>query len=310
MPAYHVQRSIFIDADKETVFQKVVDYSTWTTWSPWLCAEPDAQVTVTENSSSVGSVYSWKGEVVGQGEIEHKRLEPGRLIEDEIRFVKPFKSRSDVSFDLETSGDGTRVTWHMKGSLPWFLFWMTGQMEIFIGMDYERGLKMLKEWIETGTILSDTKTHGVEPVGPLKMAGLRRQCSAKEIAESMQEAYDQVKAVWCQHDLPTGGDGISVYHHFDMKAMTFDYTCGFLIPETLAEVPSELTTWSINRCNALRVEHVGSYDNVGNGWSAAHQYARYKKLKQSKAGTFELYKNDPDETPSAELRTEIFLPLK
>ena len=41
-------------------------------------------------------------------------------------------------------------------SAAFFLFWMRRQMELFIGMDYERGLKMLKEWIETGQILSTT----------------------------------------------------------------------------------------------------------------------------------------------------------
>ena len=64
------------------------DFGTWTSWSPWLCAEPDAKVTVTQDSSSVGSIYAWEGEVVGIGEIEHRHLEPGRLIEEEIRFVK------------------------------------------------------------------------------------------------------------------------------------------------------------------------------------------------------------------------------
>jgi len=211
---------------------------------------------------------------------------------------------------MEPTGNGTKVTWHMKGSLPWFLFWMVGQMEVFIGMDYERGLKMLKEWIETGTILSETKIHGVESVGPLKMAGVRRTCSIKEIGPSMEQAYAQVKDVWCQYDLPTGGEGISVYHKFDMKAMTFDYTCGFVLPDSFDSIPDELLTWSMPQCKALHVEHTGSYENVGNGWSAAHQYARYKKLKQSKVGTFELYKNDPDETQSAELLTEIYLPLK
>lgn len=57
-------------------------------------------------------------------------------------------------------------------------------------------------------------------------------------------------------------------------------------------------------------EHVGSYSHLGNAWSAANQFARDKKLKQSKVGAFELYKNDPKDTTAADLRTEIFLPLK
>ena len=195
MSRYHVQRSIQINADCEKVFETVADYRTWTTWSPWLCAEPDAQVNVTQDSSSVGSVYSWKGEIVGEGEIEHHRLQPGRLIEDEIRFIKPFRSRSQVSFELESAGESTQITWHMHGSLPWFLFWMRSQMEVFIGMDYERGLRMLKEWIETGQILSKTRIRGVEPVGPLQMAGVRKTCSLSEIGPSMEAAFADVTRI-------------------------------------------------------------------------------------------------------------------
>ena len=61
---------------------------------------------------------------------------------------------------------------------------------------------------------------------------------------------------------------------------------------------------------ALRVDHLGNYDHLGNSWSAAMQYARHKKLKQSKVGAFELYKNDPNVVAPADLVTEIYLPLK
>jgi predicted transcriptional regulator YdeE len=310
MPKFHVHRSTVINDTPENVFAKVADFGTWPIWSPWLCAEPDAQVTIPEDASSVGAVYSWKGEIVGEGEIEHMQLQSPRLVENEIRFVKPFKSKSDVSFDFEPSGDGTKVTWHMKGSMPWFLFWMIPQMEVFIGMDYERGLKMLKEWVETGTILSKTSIRGVESVGPLRMAGIRKTCSIKEIGPSMKDAFCEAEAAFRQANLPIEREGISVYHYFDMKAGTFEYTAGWVLPDSAGEVPAELATWSIPTVQALRVDHVGSYGNVGNAWSAAHQFARYKKLKQSKVGTFEIYRNDPGESDPADLESEIYLPLK
>ena len=102
---------------------------------------------------------------------------------------------------------------------------------------------------------------------------------------------------------------LSVYHKFDMKAQTFDYTSGFVVPASAA-VPTGMSSWSIPAMRALSVEHIGSYDHLGNPWSAAHQYARAKKLKHSKVGTYEIYKNHPDEVAPADLRTDIFLPLK
>jgi effector-binding domain-containing protein len=274
-----------------------------------LCAEPDAQVDVTEDASSVGSIYSWKGKVVGEGEIEHRDLEPGSLIEEEIRFVKPFRSKSQVSFEFEPVGDGTKITWHMRGSLPWFLFWMRSQMEVFIGMDYERGLRMLKEWLETGQILSETKVRGIESVGPLKMAGVRKTCAISEIGPSMEEAFSEATEKFKANELSTETQTLSVYHDFDIKAQTFDYTSGYVVSAATESVPG-LSMWSLPASKAFCVEHIGSYEHLGNAWSAAHQITRYEKMKLSKAGGYEVYRNSPQDTAPAELRTEIYLPLK
>jgi effector-binding domain-containing protein len=75
-------------------------------------------------------------------------------------------------------------------------------------------------------------------------------------------------------------------------------------------LPDELSSWQLPATRALCVEHTGSYDNLGNAWSAAYQFARYKKSKQINSGTYEIYKNNPQDTSPAELWTEIFLPLK
>ena len=310
MPKFHVQRSIEISASPDQVFDQVADFKTWTIWSPWLLAEPDAQVTLTSNTNDVGAVYAWQGKVVGAGEIEHQRLERPRKIEDEIRFLKPFKSISKVSFELQPIGSGTQLTWHMYGSLPWFMFWMRPMMETFIGMDYDRGLKMLKEWIETGKIQSQTKVAGVVSVGPLTMLGVRDKCRVADVGASMEAAFNQAAKLFQQHNLPTTGGMISVYTCFDVKAGVFDYISGYLVPDSVQCQASELTRWSLPAGQAFSVEHIGSYDHLGNAWSAANQIARYEKLKQSRIGTFELYKTTPPETPDAELCTEIYLPLR
>ena len=309
MPKYHVDRSITIDASPEKVHNTVADFGTWTKWSPWLCAEPDAYVTITDNPSSVGSVYAWKGEITGQGEIEHQRLEPGRLIDQEIRFLTPFKSVSQVSFQTEPAPEETKITWNMDGKLPWFMFWMKSSMQTFIGMDYERGLKMLKEYIETGRVNAQTDVKGVESVGPLKVIGIRATCTAREIGSSMDQTFSTVCTEFDRNGLPKDGDMISVYHCFDMKNQIFDYTGGYVVPESAA-VPNGLSSWTLPSCKAMRVTHSGSYDHLGNSWSAAQMHARYKKLKQSKVGTFEIYHNTPEDTETVDLRTDIYLPLK
>lgn len=313
MPKFHVSRSIDIQANPTLVFEKVADFGTWTTWSPWLLSEPEAKVIVSDDASSVGSKYSWDGEVVGAGEMEHESLTPGKKIESEIRFLKPFKSISKVAFDLAETADGTKLTWHMHGSLPFFLFFMKPQMETFIGMDYERGLKMLKEWIETDSISSTIDVKGVQSVDGMTVVGVRKSCPVSNIGEAMGEAYSEADTKLESAGLPKDGEMVSVYHCFDMKNGIFEFTSGYRVPEDQAAKASStsgLSVWSMPASQAFRIDHKGKYEHLGNAWSAANQITRYKKMKQSKVGTFEIYRNTPDQTEPKDLETEIYLPLK
>lgn len=309
MPKLNVTRSIEIQASPEDVFDRIADFGTWTTWSPWLCSEPEAKVTVTENPNSEGSVYTWDGEIVGAGEIEHKTLVRGERIEQELRFLKPWPSKSTVLFDMSPTEGGTKLTWTMLGSIPFFMFFQKSMFEGFIGMDYERGLKMLKDWIEEGHIKSTTNIVGIQPMGPFHVVGVRQQCQLPEISSTMDGAFGEARSKLQQHGIDTNLELISVYHDLSPKTQRVDFTAGFLFGSPI-QGPSELSTWSLPAVQALRVDHHGCYGHLGNGWSAANAYARYKKLKQSKVGAFELYKNSPENTAPEHLLTEIYLPLK
>jgi effector-binding domain-containing protein len=310
MPAIHVQRSIWIDASVEKVFQSVVDFRTWTTWSPWLCSDPDAEVSVTDNATGVGAKYAWNGQVVGQGELTHRLVKPSQRIEDELHFVKPFKSRADTSFDFQPERSGCRVTWQMQSSLPWFLFWMKNQMQGFIGMDYDRGLRMLKEWLETGKILSRTTIDGVQTVGPIKVAGVRAGSAMSEVGSAMDKAFGTAIEQFTTAGLPKSGEMVSVYHKVNPQAMTFEFTAGYTVANNTNGSMSGLSTWSLPQTKALRVTHHGSYDHLGNAWSAAFTYARAKKLKLRGVGDFEIYRNSPRDTSAEDLCTEVYLPLR
>lgn len=310
MPKFQVKRSTVIDAPIEKVYDTFADFSTWTTWSPWLIAEPDAKVVVSASPSTVGATYEWIGDITGQGRLEHKRLEPHRLIEDDLNFIKPFKSYALDVLRFEPAPGGTRVIWAMDSSLPWFLFWMIPMMKTFIGMDYARGLAMAKEWIETGSISSKSTILGVQKVGPLRMVGIASSSSVDDIGPSMERAFDTAKAEMTKHGLPLNGDMISVYKKFHIKSGFFDYISGYVIPAEI-ELPggTGLQSWSLGSCKAFHVQHIGSYKHLGNAWSIANMHIRHKKIKQSRVGTYEIYRTVPP-VPDNELITDIYLPLK
>ncbi len=311
MPAYHLARSVHVNASPQRVFETLSDYQTWTTWSPWLLSEPDAKVTISSNSNSVGSTYAWVGDVTGQGELEHLRLVPGQSIEDELRFIKPFKSIAKTAFALHAEREGTQLTWTMDGSMPWFLFWMVPMIKTMVGMDYQRGLLMIKDWIESGEIPSQTIVHDVVDVGPIRMAGIANRCPVAEIGPSMERTFSEARRELAREGLPTDGSMISVYTKLRMSDGVFEYLGGFTLPENaVVERSSKLKEWSLAESRAFHVEHLGSYRHLGNAWSVANALTRHRKLKQQRCGAFEIYRNDPKQVPENQWKTDIYLPLR
>jgi effector-binding domain-containing protein len=311
MPQYHVARSVDIAASPSQTYDVVADYATWTTWSPWLLADPDAKVEISQPSAAIGSRYAWHGELTGQGELHHRRLEPGRLVEDELQFLKPFKSTCTTSFELEPSPVGTRLTWHMHGSMPWFLFWMLPSLKTYIGMDYQRGLAMLKDWIETGQIPSRCDAPGRASVGPLRMAGIRGTCSVAEIGPALERALADSHAEFDRLGLPATGAPMVVYSRFRAKQGVFEFLAGSPIDASaIVSDGGRLQTWTLPSVQALHVRHTGSYRHLGNAWSVAHQTVRHRKLKPHSCGAFEIYRNDPAMTAENALVTDVYVPLK
>lgn len=311
MPAWNVQQTILIEAPVSKVYQTVADYGTWTTWSPWLIADPGAEVEISAPANAVGGKYHWTGSVVGEGELEHRKLVANLAIEDELRFLKPMKSTCKTSFGFEPVGSATRVTWTMDAKLPWFLFWMIPTIKRMVGMDYQRGLNMLKDLVETGKILSMTRVCGVEQVATVRMAGLAARCRIDDVNAAMEETGRDVTAAFEREGLPTTGKMIAVYTKFLINEGVFEYLLGYILPENIIpSANSNLKVWQQTAGRALHVEHIGSYRHLGNAWSVANQIARFQKLRQCRTGTYEIYTTTPPSTPEMELQTDIYLPLR
>ena len=124
----------------------------------------------------------------------------------------------------------------------------------------------------------------------------------------MGDDYKKCDALFEKHGIPMDKGMMAVYHNFKIRKQIMEYTCGYMV-DSEVDVAG-LDNWNIDPVQAFRVDHIGCYSHLGNGWSAANQVVRYKKLKQSKAGTFEIYRNSPRDTSPEELITEIYLPLK
>jgi len=148
----------------------------------------DATINYSEIQSQVGATQSWNGKLIGSGDMELTEVSDNMLRYD-LNFQKPFKSSAKVRYQLSEADGQTTVEWIMDGKLPWFLFFMTKVMKVFIGMDYERGLTMLKEYAETGKVASSLELIGEGELQEMYYMGIEGASSLKEIDEIMQKDF-------------------------------------------------------------------------------------------------------------------------
>ncbi len=312
MPKVEVKRSIEIDAAPEKVFEIVSDLGKWRPWNPWLITEPEAVVEV----DTKGKHYEWHGRRTGAGEMRITGEQSPHAVDLELTFLKPFKSRAKVGFRIEKNGDGARVSWTMQSSLPFFMFFMTNMMKNMIGMDYDRGLSMLKDYVETGTVPSKVEDRGESEYPGCKYVGIERECSMDEMGATMAEDFERLQRWLESSGNRPAADAFSIYRKWDLSKGRAEYTCGIPLQSLPDDLPSTFVTGEIPKLRTHVLEHIGPYRHLGNAWSTGMQMGRGKEIRVSKAHKpFETYQLDPDGTlpgkaSNVDTRTAIHFAVK
>jgi uncharacterized protein YndB with AHSA1/START domain/predicted transcriptional regulator YdeE len=306
MPSFTVTKTITIQASPEKVYSIISDYHHWPAWSPWLITEPGVTVEVKPG----GKEYNWQGKRTGSGEMKVlKENAPSRL-DMVVHFLKPWKSTSPVWFDLKPQGQGTEVTWGMTGSLPFFMFFMTKMMTAYLGMDYERGLLMLKDYVETGSVPSKLTFKGIQPYAGCTYVGIKTTCTMDELSGKMSKDFERLSAWATAHPNEIAGQGFSIYHTWDVVKNKVAYTSAFPVKQVPGQLPEGFIGGSIPATNVNTIAHTGSYPHLGNAWTTQYMMQRNKEYKYRKGiDPFEVYLNMPGQVPNDQLVTEVHFPV-
>lgn len=307
MPKTHISRSQQINAPVEKVFNTINNFSQWQPWSPWLISEPEATVKVDPDNK----YYEWEGKRVGSGNMRITNETPHSSIDYDLTFLTPWKSKAKVRFDLEPSGDGTKATWIMDSSLPFFLFWMKKPMEGFIGMDFDRGLNMLKEYVEDGAVKSKLEFVGTGQYHGCKYVGIKRECSLDDIGRMMSADLEKLAGFTSDDESNIAGVPFSIYHKWDVVKKRVSYTSGIPLKSVPSTMPSGMISGSIPATTTYTLRHVGPYLHLGNAWSTLVSMQRAKEFKPRKGiHPFETYENHPGQVSENELITDIHFAIK
>ncbi len=291
MPKLVVEKSIEIAAPPEKVFEIISDLGKWRPWNPWLITEPEAHVDVAAD----GKHYSWNGARTGSGEMRITAEQAPSSVDLELTFLKPFKSHAKVGFRVAPKDEGSSVSWTMHSSLPFFMFFMTNMMKTMIGMDYDRGLAMLKDYVETGMVASKIEDRGVSQYPGCKYIGIETECALDELGPRMAEDFKRLQQWLESSGNKASADAFSIYRKWDLSKGRAQYTCGIPLANLPSDVAAPFVTGEIPALKTHVLDHVGPYRHLGNAWSTGMQMARGKEIRVSKAHKpFETYALNAD----------------
>jgi len=150
---YHVEKSIVINQPKEDVFAYLVLLKNQDNFSKWAQMDPNMVKSYRGTDGQVGFVSRWESENpdVGVGEQEIMKIDPGKRIDFQLRFYKPFEATDPAYITTEqVDAKSTTVKWGFSGHMdyPTNILFLFMDFEKIIGDDLQTGLNNLKVILE------------------------------------------------------------------------------------------------------------------------------------------------------------------
>ena len=306
---YHVDRSLLIDAPIEKVFAAVVDFKTWSKWSPWLLHEPDARLEFSDDYQAEKGYYRWDGERVGSGKLTHISIAPHLTIQQQIEFFRPFKSVSDVCWSFREVDGKTEVHWMMTGTMPFFLRFFTAMTARMIAQDYDLGLHLLNGYLDARNPHPQIRFCGEQPLQGFDYAAQPFRGQLGELKQAMQQTFPALMQKAGDLKLIAGAP-VTIYHKADTEKMWFE--CDMGVPLTSTPADGALQVKHFAGGKYYKTECHGDYRFLELAWYKAHSQVQMLKLKiDKKRPSMEVYENDPTSVEdSNQILTSIYLPIK
>lgn len=142
---YNIHREIIINAPLQNVFDYLKLLKNQDNFNKWIMVDPNMKKEFKGIDGTVGFIYAWNGKKAGEGEQEIKAIEEGKIIETEIRFVRPFAGIVYANLVTEPLSDNqTKVTWGNASSVKYPMNIMLSIIEKMLAKDMDISLLTLK----------------------------------------------------------------------------------------------------------------------------------------------------------------------
>lgn len=139
------ERQISINKSKEEVFDYIKYIKNQDNYGVWQLSDPKMKKSYKGEDGTVGFVYSWNSESMGEGSQKITKIKEGERLETELNFG--FGEPAHAYFTTTSEGENkTKVVWGITGKSPYP--WNIMSLFYDMGNDFDEGLKNLKKELE------------------------------------------------------------------------------------------------------------------------------------------------------------------
>lgn len=305
---FTVERSIVINAPRETVFPYLQSFEKQQQWTAWSERDPNMQREVIGTDGTVGAINRWKSKVEGNGEQEIVAVLPNEHVDTKLRFEG--MGESNASMTTAEADGGTKITWNMNGSMPfpWNVMGMFMNFNKMLGNDFDQGLTKLKTIMES--MPTTNSGYAVQEMdAPAQyFIGYREKIKMDEMtSERFGQYLPKVFAAVKAAKIEPSGNPCGLFFLWDEANKIVDLA--YAVPiKTKAEV-KDFSTFEVPAGKLLVVDYYGPYAGTGAAHNALDAYVKENNL-ESGIPVWEQYITDPMAEPDTmKWLTKVFYPV-
>lgn len=146
----------------------------------------------------------------------------------------------------------------------------------------------------------------VKEQSPQPTLVIRTRASVQELGQVLGQAYGAIAQYLGELGEEPGGPPFAAYHNEDMQDL--DVEIGFPVARQLPG-RGDIQAGEIPGGNVATCLHVGPYSEIEQAYDALSFWVEENGYEPTGAA-YEMYLNDPDETPPEALQTLVMFPLR
>ena len=305
---YKVERSVYIKAKPELIYDLTSNFRKWTLWVPWTKAlDSTAVFKLTGKEGQVGTTWTWDGKKMGNGEMKSTEYIPGKLLAYDLAFDNG-KYQSKGKITIEPAGDSCKVSWIDEGDLGYSPLnrYFGLMMDKMMGPDFNKGMNKLKTVCEARASWPRIE----ETTMPAQVVLLIRDSAGpKTYSQVMGKGFGELMGFVKANKLKCTGAPFAIYIKYDTVTMNSVFDMGISV-EKADKGKGRVKIENLPAMNVVKAYYFGPYDKTGDTYKFLHQYVKEAELEMT-GGPWEVYITDPmTEKDPSKVETDILFPVK